>query len=65
MKLRETNQINAAKILHGVVQTTPSRASKMRNTWKKISESPTYNYTDLEALALNVDSNLSARGSGS
>lgn len=61
MKLRETNQTDAAKLLQEATQTTPSRATKIRDSWRKATEKPVNSYSDLEALALIVDNNFSTK----
>lgn len=58
MKLKEEGQKDAAKLLQEATQTSPKRAIKIRNSWRKTNEHPIHSYTDLEALALIVDSNL-------
>lgn len=59
MKLREERLTDAAAIIREATQTTPSRATKIRDSWKQTENNPVYAYTDMEALALMVDSDLS------
>lgn len=59
MKLREVKQKDAADLIQEATQTTPSRASKITHCWRKSDSKSMCSYTDMEALALMVDCDLS------
>lgn len=59
MKLREVNERDAADIIKEATQTTPSRALKIKHSWKTSEDKVCVAYTDVEAVALMVDCNLS------
>lgn len=58
VKLRESGQTHAANIVKEATQTTPSRATRISEAWKKSSKYPVFQYNDAEALALFIDAKL-------
>lgn len=58
MKLREGGSVSAAKVVKEVTMTSPTRASKMLASWRNSQEKQPVPYSDVEALALVIDSNF-------
>lgn len=58
MKLREGGSVDAAKVVKEATMTTPTRASKILVSWRNSQEKQPLQYSDLEALAMIIDANL-------